>query len=54
MGIKDLLQNLKSIQTPVNVSKYQGEVVAIDSYCWLHRALYFFAMDIIKHQDYEK
>ena len=34
MGIKDLLQNLKSIQRVKNVSCYSGKTVAIDGYCW--------------------
>lgn len=34
MGIKDLLQNLKSIQRVKNVSAYSGKTVAIDGYCW--------------------
>lgn len=54
MGIKDLLQNLKSIHRRVHISKYQNEPVAIDSYCWLHKGLYNCAMDVIKHGDVSK
>ncbi|SPQ94599.1 unnamed protein product (mitochondrion) [Plasmodiophora brassicae] len=37
MGIQGLLPLLRSITTPVHVSAYAGSVVAIDTYCWLHR-----------------
>ena len=54
MGIKDLLQNLKSIQRRVHISKYSDQPVGIDSYCWLHKGLYNCAMDFIKHGDISK
>ena len=38
MGIQGLLPQLKSIQNPVSLRRYEGEVLAIDGYAWLHRA----------------
>ncbi len=38
MGIQGLLPQLKPIQNPVSLRRYEGEVLAIDGYAWLHRA----------------
>jgi len=40
MGIQGLLQALKAIQTRTHISKYKGQKVAIDGYCWLHKGVY--------------
>lgn len=38
MGIAGLLPMLKSITTPTHLSAFANQSVAIDAYCWLHRA----------------
>jgi 5'-3' exonuclease len=40
MGITGLLPLLSSISVPIHVSEYNGTKVAVDGYCWLHRAAY--------------
>jgi exonuclease 1 len=37
MGINGLLPSLRSIVTPVHISKYKGLKVGIDAHCWLYR-----------------
>ncbi|XP_004691109.1 PREDICTED: exonuclease 1 [Condylura cristata] len=37
MGIQGLLQFIKEAAEPINVRKYKGQVVAVDTYCWLHK-----------------
>ncbi|XP_038946734.1 exonuclease 1 isoform X2 [Rattus norvegicus] len=37
MGIQGLLQFIKEASEPVNVKKYKGQAVAVDTYCWLHK-----------------
>nr|XP_004653332.2 exonuclease 1 [Jaculus jaculus] len=37
MGIHGLLQFIKEASEPVHVKKYKGRVVAVDTYCWLHK-----------------
>jgi hypothetical protein len=34
MGIKDLLQILKSIEEKKNLKEYEGQTVGIDGHCW--------------------
>ena len=40
MGIKGLLEQLKSITKKVHISEFRGKRVAIDAHCWLHRGAY--------------
>eukprot|EP01022_Parablepharisma_sp_SALTPOND_P026120 TRINITY_DN619_c0_g1_i1.p3 TRINITY_DN619_c0_g1~~TRINITY_DN619_c0_g1_i1.p3 ORF type:complete len:597 (-),score=73.13 TRINITY_DN619_c0_g1_i1:1829-3619(-) len=40
MGIQGLLQALKQIQVRTHISKYKGQKVAVDGYCWLHKGVY--------------
>lgn len=40
MGIQGLLPALEQIQERKHISDYKGLTVAIDSYCWLHKAVY--------------
>lgn len=40
MGIQGLLPVLSSITTDVHVGEYAGQRVAVDAYCWLHKAAY--------------
>nr|XP_005539722.1 PREDICTED: exonuclease 1 isoform X2 [Macaca fascicularis] len=37
MGIHGLLQFIKEASEPIHVRKYKGQVVAVDTYCWLHK-----------------
>lgn len=40
MGIQGLLPQLKPIQNPVSLHRYEGQILGIDGYAWLHRAAY--------------
>jgi exonuclease-1 len=51
MGISGLLQALKPLIQPCNVSQLQGKHVAIDGYCWLHKAVYGCAAELCLNQE---
>jgi exonuclease-1 len=51
MGISGLLQALKPLIQPCNVSQLQGKRVAIDGYCWLHKAVYGCAAELCLNQE---
>ncbi|XP_015280057.1 PREDICTED: exonuclease 1 [Gekko japonicus] len=40
MGIPGLLQFIKEAADPTHIKKYKGQVVAVDTYCWLHKGAY--------------
>ncbi|KAJ6664641.1 hypothetical protein lerEdw1_006214 [Lerista edwardsae] len=40
MGIQGLLQFIRDAAEPAHVKKYKGQVVAVDTYCWLHKGAY--------------
>lgn len=46
MGIKGLLPFLSDITRRVHVSSFNGSIVAVDAFAWLHRAVYTCAKDI--------
>lgn len=46
MGVTGLLQVLKDIQEPTDLSRYRGKTLAVDTYGWLHRGLISCAQDI--------
>eukprot|EP00898_Chlorokybus_atmophyticus_P007678 jgi/Chlat1/7911/Chrsp68S09180 len=46
MGISGLLPNLKSIAVSRHLSAYAGKRIAVDSFCWLHRAALSCAKDL--------
>lgn len=46
MGIQGLLPQLKSIQQPVTLVRYNGQTLAIDGYAWLHRAAHSCAEEL--------
>ncbi|CAN2391590.1 Exonuclease 1, partial [Pristimantis euphronides] len=48
MGIQGLLQFLKDASEPVNVKKYKGQTVAVDTYCWLHKGAFACAEKLAK------
>ena len=40
MGIQNLLKHLSEIESRRHVRDYKGLRVAVDGYCWLHKAVY--------------
>ncbi|XP_043818497.1 exonuclease 1 [Dromiciops gliroides] len=40
MGIQGLLQFIKDASEPIHIKKYKGQVVAVDTYCWLHKGAF--------------
>lgn len=46
MGVTGLLPFLKKCSRPVNIKEFTGYTVAVDAYCWIHRASYSCAMDL--------
>ncbi|KAM7535737.1 hypothetical protein Aperf_G00000095849 [Anoplocephala perfoliata] len=46
MGVTGLLPFLKKCTRQVNIKDFRGYTVAIDAYCWIHRASYSCAMDL--------
>lgn len=48
MGIPGLLQFLKDAAEPISVRKYQGQAVAVDTYCWLHKGAFSCAEKLAK------
>ncbi|KAI9979674.1 hypothetical protein PInf_028174 [Phytophthora infestans] len=54
MGISGLLPVLKSITETKNIEAYRGQTLAIDGYCWLHRAIYSCSQEICLGQATDK
>ncbi|TDH73375.1 hypothetical protein CCR75_008694 [Bremia lactucae] len=54
MGISGLLPVLKSITEAKSIETYQGHTLAIDGYCWLHRAAYTCSQEICLGQETDK
>ncbi|XP_057704538.1 exonuclease 1 isoform X2 [Corythoichthys intestinalis] len=48
MGIPGLLQFIKDAGEPINVKKYKGHTVAVDTYCWLHKGAFSCAEKLAK------
>lgn len=48
MGISGLLQFIKDASEPINIVKYQGLTVAVDTYCWLHKGAFSCAEKLAK------
>ncbi|XP_037128153.1 exonuclease 1 isoform X2 [Syngnathus acus] len=48
MGIPGLLQFIKDAGEPINVKKYKGQTVAVDTYCWLHKGAFSCAEKLAK------
>lgn len=44
--VTGLLPLLKSIQKPTELKKYNGQVLGVDAYGWLHRAAYCCALEL--------
>uniref|UniRef100_A0A673B929 Exonuclease 1 n=1 Tax=Sphaeramia orbicularis TaxID=375764 RepID=A0A673B929_9TELE len=54
MGIPGLLQFIKDAAEPVNVKKYKGQTVAVDTYCWLHKGAFSCAEKLAKGEPTEQ
>ncbi|CAK6973679.1 exonuclease 1 [Scomber scombrus] len=54
MGIPGLLQFIKEAGEPVNVKKYKGQTVAVDTYCWLHKGAFSCAEKLAKGEPTEQ
>ncbi|KAG1707291.1 hypothetical protein DVH05_026485 [Phytophthora capsici] len=54
MGISGLLPVLKSITETKTIDEYKGRTLAIDGYCWLHRAIYSCSQEICLGQETDK
>ncbi|EGZ26351.1 hypothetical protein PHYSODRAFT_540882, partial [Phytophthora sojae] len=54
MGISGLLPVLKSITETKSIEQYRGRTLAIDGYCWLHRAIYSCSQEICLGQETDK
>ncbi|CAI5742192.1 unnamed protein product [Peronospora destructor] len=54
MGIAGLLPVLKSITETKSIEEYRGRTLAIDGYCWLHRAIYSCSQEICLGQETAK
>ncbi|XP_071962950.1 exonuclease 1-like isoform X2 [Antedon mediterranea] len=48
MGIHGLLPFVKEATEQVNIKKYAGYTVAVDTYCWLHKGAFACAMQLAK------
>ncbi|XP_001368520.1 exonuclease 1 isoform X1 [Monodelphis domestica] len=48
MGIQGLLQFIKEASEPIHIKKYKGQVVAVDTYCWLHKGAFACAEKLAK------
>ncbi|CCK68756.1 Rad2 family nuclease EXO1 KNAG_0B03150 [Huiozyma naganishii CBS 8797] len=54
MGIQGLLPQLKPIQNPVTLHRYEGQTLAIDGYAWLHRAACSCACELAMNKPTDK
>ncbi|KAM6217439.1 exonuclease 1 [Rhynchocyon petersi] len=54
MGIQGLLQFIKDASEPIHVRKYKGQVVAVDTYCWLHKGAVACAEKLAKGEPTDK
>ncbi|KAM9053266.1 LOW QUALITY PROTEIN: exonuclease 1-like [Megaptera novaeangliae] len=54
MGIQGLLQFIKDASEPVHMRKYKGQVVAVDTYCWLHKGAVACAEKLAKGEPTDK
>ncbi|CCD25403.1 Rad2 family nuclease EXO1 NDAI_0F00840 [Naumovozyma dairenensis CBS 421] len=50
MGIQGFLPQLKPIQNPVTLHRYEGQTLAIDGYAWLHRASCSCAYELVMNK----
>jgi exonuclease 1 len=51
MGVTGLLQSLKPVIKPSNISQFRNKRVAVDTYSWIHKALYGYLDDLIQNEN---
>ncbi|CDK26816.1 unnamed protein product [Kuraishia capsulata CBS 1993] len=54
MGVTGLLPLLKAAQVPCSLEDYRGKTLAVDSYAWLHKAVFSCAMELVRDQPTQK
>lgn len=54
MGIAGLLQFIRDASEPINIVKYRGLTVAVDTYCWLHKGAFSCAEKLAKGEATEQ
>lgn len=54
MGINNLLVYLRSIEQKKHITDYHGQTIAVDGYCWIHKAIYTSGYEIAVQNDYSK
>lgn len=54
MGISGLLQFIKDASEPINIKKYKGQTMAVDTYCWLHKGAFSCAEKLAKGEPTEQ
>jgi len=54
MGIQGLLPLLKPITNTVNLKTYAGKTVAVDTYSWIHKAVFGSCVEIVTSQNIEE
>ena len=50
MGISGLLRFVKDATDSIHIKKYSGQVVAVDTYCWIHRGSFACADKLAKNE----
>lgn len=51
MGVTGLLPSLKPVIKPSNISQFHHKRVAVDTYSWIHKALYGYLDDLIQNEN---
>ena len=51
MGITGLLRFVKDATDEIHVKKYAGQIVAVDTYCWIHRGSFACAEKLAKNEN---
>ena len=54
MGINGLLKVLESIGKKTDLEKYRYKRMAVDGYCWLHKAIFTLKGEIIENPNSTK
>jgi exonuclease-1 len=54
MGITGLLKSLETISNKKHLSDYKGKRIAVDGYCWLHKAIYMIKSEVIENPNSTK
>ena len=51
MGIQGLLKVFSSVQTDKHLNDYKNQTIAVDTYCWIHKAIYLTAQALMTNSD---